>query len=100
MGNINLMKFVHYSALVLALFLNDASAVRMKCPDDASKLKAVLKALGDQPAPAESGCPCGAAKGGCNKCGGGSADSAAKKAAAKATKAVKKMEEKVIEKAE
>lgn len=94
------MKFVA-SALVLALFLNDANAVKINCPDgDASKLKAVLKALGDAPAPAQA-CPCGgAAAGGCSKCGGGSADGAAKKAAAKATKAVKKMEEKVIEKAE
>lgn len=95
------MKFVA-SALVLALFLNDANAVKINCPDgDASKLKAVLKALGDAPAPAQA-CPCGgAASGGCSKCGGGgSADGAAKKAAAKATKAVKKMEEKVIEKAE
>ena len=94
------MKFVA-SALVLALFLNDANAVKINCPDgDASKLKAVLKALGDAPAPAQA-CPCGGASGGCSKCGGGgSADGAAKKAAAKATKAVKKMEEKVIEKAE
>jgi len=73
----------------------------MKCPDnnDSAKLKSVLKALGDTPAEKPAACPCGGS--GCSKCGGGGdANGAAKKAAAKATKAVKKMEEKVIDKAE
>ena len=83
-----------YSTLVLALFLNQVEAHKLNtnCPDgdSDSRLKTVLKALGDDASSSKSSC---------NTCGLKTESASEGKSAKKAvTKAIKKMEEKTEKK--
>jgi len=76
------MKFTHCAA-VLAIFLGSTEAIRLRCPDDTNRLKAVLGALAGE---GESKSSCSTCSGGCPGCGAAAAPAFDSTSIAKATK--------------